>query len=80
MMAPPVNVLRSSSTSSRAMRAWFSASATCPLRSARFDAYQAAPRRSRSEPRAVASSSIAAIACRASSAWSVITSVRRHRW
>ena len=62
------------------MRAWFSASATCPLRSARFDAYQAAPRRSRSEPRVAASPRIAAIACRASSVRSVITSVRTQRW
>ena len=80
MSAPPVKVLTPSSTRSSARRAWFSASATCPLRSARLDAYQDAPARSRSDPRAVASSRIAAIACRASSGRSVMTSVRTHRW
>ena len=54
-----MKVFTPSSTRSSARRAWFSASATCPLRSARFDAYQDAPARSRSDPRAVASSRIA---------------------
>ena len=54
--APPVNTLSPSSTSSSASRAWFSASATRPLRSACSAAYHAAATRSRSDPRRSASS------------------------